>query len=160
MTAVCVSIAEAVKEMLNAGTFSQQFCAERSYADWDMELDGEDAETLHVDVCGVTTKQEVELESRGSQSFTVPIDIAVRRRFKASEQDDRTGRVRVALVDALVELVEEIFCLFVPQRLTNFESGVWQSTQIVVNPNRLMLKNHREFQGIVRVTFRASKAVN
>lgn len=159
MTAICVSIAEAVKDMLNAGTFSQKFCAERSYADWELELDGEDAESLHVDVVGVTTKQEAELEGRGSQAFLVPIDIAVRKRFKQSERSDAVGRVRVEKVDELVQLVEEIFCLFVPQRLTNFTTGVWQSTQIVVNPNRLMLKNHGQFEGIVRVTFRASKAI-
>ena len=157
MAAVSVSIAEAVKAMLASAAISQAIAPERSYADWELALDGGDA--LHIDVVAVTTEQKIELSSRGTNRFLVPVDIAVRKRLGPDKQDDDTGRIKVDEVDALCLLVEEIHELFAPHRLTDFDTGIWQENKILVCPLLAHLKTMRQFTGIVRVTFRVDKAV-
>src|SRR5690349_16354600 len=101
-----VAIAKEVTAEILAATLSQTFTLERSYADWALEL--KNATDLRVDVCLVTTKQEVDAGTRGGRLlYTVPIDVAVRQKFGAELQDDDTGRIPVATVDALMLLVQE-----------------------------------------------------
>lgn len=159
MTAICVSIAEACKDMLNAASLSQKFCAERSYSDWDLELTGEEAEKLHVDVCASVAEQTATHDTRGSQTFNVPVDIAVRYKFRQSQRGEDTGRIRVKEVDDLVLLVEEIFSVFVAERLTDFDEAVWVRTEIRTTCDRLRLKTSAQFLGVVRVTFNADKVL-
>lgn len=157
MSAISVDVAEAVKDMLDAGTFSQEIAPERSYADWELEL--EDADTLHVDVAVVSTELKVELASRGSYAYIVPVDVCVRKRFTADVQNDDTGRIPNEQIDSLVLLVQEIHELFSPNRLTTFSGGVWQETKLMANPVREHLHKMRQFTGYLRVTFRADKAI-
>ena len=89
--AVVVDVADAVKAMLVAATLSQTIAPERSYADWELSL--EDSDVLHVDVVPVTTGQQVDLNTRGTRRYTVPIDIAIRKRFSTTKQNDDTGRI-------------------------------------------------------------------
>lgn len=157
-----VSVATAVLAMVSDADLSQKFTAERSYADWELELT--DYSRLHVDVVPVMNDQLVDLAARGiaagaKVNYTVPIDIAVRYRFGQDEQDDTTGRIPNAAVDSLVALVVDIAELFTKQRLTDFTAGVHQETRITANPVKQHLHQLRQFTGIVRVTFRVDRTI-
>lgn len=155
--AVAVAVAKAVTSQIDAATLSLAFTPERSYADWELAL--EDADELHVDVVVVTTELATELSSRGRMKYTVPIDIGVRKRFVTAQQDDDTGRVELAEVDALMLLVEEIHELFASVSLTDYTEATWQETKTLVAPLNKHLRENRQFTGIVRVTFRVDKAI-
>lgn len=160
MAAVSVDTAEKVTEMIRAADLSiNGLVVERSYADWSLELEGLDAETTRVDVVAHTAEQATDLAARGSLRYRIPVDIAVRKKFPASAQDDRSGRITNDAIDPLVKLVEEIHELFTPNRLTDYLKAVWQDTTIVVSPDRDALREHRQFTGIVRVLFWVDKDI-
>jgi hypothetical protein len=165
MPAALVATAVAATAMLAAASLSQPIVPVRSYAEWDLELKGmdpiadRDADKLFVDVVAHETLQLVELATRGSIKFTVPIDIAVRRKFGQDKRDPGTGRVLVEEVDALMLLTEEIYLAFMPQHLTDFPAGVWQSTDLLGTPVKDHLRTLHQFTGIVRVTFRVDVAL-
>lgn len=155
--AIAVSVADELVAMLvtASATFSGgEILPVRSYADWELELP--EASDLLIDVAPVTTEQKAELASRSKMGFDVPVDIAVRRRF-GQENQDEFGRVALVEVDALMLLVEEILTAFAMQRMTNFQAASWQETKILVAPIREHLHKHKQFSGIVRLTFRAHK---
>lgn len=156
MAAVVVTVAEAVKAMIatakTADGFSQtEFTLERSYADWELEL--KKATDLRVDVVAVINKQRAELDTRGSYAYTVPVDIAIRKRFAQDQQDDATGRAVVEEVDALMLFTQEVFEVFMPERLTDFSDGVWESTEILVAPHHDHLRTLKQFTSVVRLVF-------
>ncbi len=92
--AVAVSVANAVVSYLEAAGTTTAIEPERSYADWELAL--EDAETLHVDVAVVTSELKVDLIAQKMMRFTVPVDVAIRKRFGTDKQDDDTGRIDLA----------------------------------------------------------------
>lgn len=160
--AVEVSVAKAVISQLAAARLSQPIDPVRSYADWVQPLEVDDTQKedqLYVDVVPVATAQEVESSSRNTVAYTVPIDIAVRRKFGPKWQDTETGRVAVREVDTLLYLVQEIHELFTLTRMTDFEAGAWQETRRIVAPLKQHLRDLRQFTGIVRVTFRVDRKV-
>lgn len=161
--AIVVSIAKAVTQELAAAALSKEIHPERSYADWSQPLEREqvsDEERLYVDVVPQATGLQVGLETRGTTEHRIVVDIAVRQRFSQDKQDRDTGRVVIDEVDRLMLLVEEIYELFMPQRLTEFEDAVWdpeQGTRILVAPLKRHLYEMKQFTGIVRLTFIASQ---
>ena len=156
-TAVSVGVAQAVAAALAAADLSQDFTPERSYANWELEL--ENADCLRVDVVAVIDKQTCVLFTRGKKRYTIPVDIAVRKRFAPNEQDDETGRIDIAELDALCLLTEEIHGLFMKESLDGFDSAVWDRTEISVSPVTDHLKKFRQFTSIVRIPFVVDKAV-
>lgn len=162
--AVAVSVAKAVTAMLADASLSQEITPERSYADWAQPLEKEqvsDTDRLYVDVVQQATGLQAELDDRGSNEYTTFIDIAIRKRFGPSKQSSVDGRVLVAEVDAMMLLVQEVYELFMPERLTDFEDAVWdpeQGTRILVAPLKKHLYEHKQFTGIVRIGFIASAA--
>lgn len=161
--AVAVSVAKAVEAHITAAVaadaFHQSFTLERSYADWDLEL--KEAEGLRVDVALVTTKHMAELAARGGKlAYTVPVDVAVRRRFGRDNQNDDTGRVLVSKVDELMLLVEQLHEQFTQQRLTDPLTSVWkEDPKILVAPSVKHLRDMKMFYGLVRLAFRTDKAL-
>lgn len=153
--AIPVDVAEAVTTMLTTALASQEIVPERSYADWELELT--DSNVLHVDVVAVTTEMKTELAARGSLRYLIPIDIGVRQRFGTDKQNDDTGRIPNSELDPLVLLTQQIFELFMPERLTDFEAGVWISTNILAMPIKAHLHQHRQFTAVVRIVFRVEK---
>lgn len=162
--AVAVSVANAVTAMLADASLSQTFTPERSYADWAQPLEKEqvsDTDRLYVDVVPQATGMQAELDDRGSNQYTTFIDIAIRRRFGPDKQSNTDGRVLVAQVDALMLLVQEVYELFMPKRLEDFEDAVWdpdQGTRILVAPLKKHLYEYKQFTGIVRIGFIANVA--
>ncbi len=155
---VPVAIRKAFVAQLAAATLSQAIAPAGSYADWELLLEDSD---LHVDVVTVISEQKSELAARGGKvKFTVPVDIAVRKRFDVTDQDSDTGRTSVDAVDVLTLLVQEIYLLFMPTAtrqpgLDAFEDAVWQDTKVLANPDRKSLRENHQFTGVVRVTFAA-----
>ena len=108
---------------------------------------------------GVINKQRVELDTRGSYSYTIPVDIAIRKRFEDDAQDDDTGRTLVSEVDALMLFTQEMYELFMPERLTNFDSAVWESTEILVAPHTKHLKDYSQFTSVIRLVFGVNRDI-
>lgn len=150
-----VTITEAVKVAIEAAELSQEFTVERSYADWDLELASNT--DLRVDVVAVTTKQTAEPIARGPViAYTVPVDVAVRKRFATESQDDE-GRIPNSLLDPLVYLVQEIHELFALAYLTG-NVGKWaEPPRILVCPNPRDLRQNKQFTAILRLTFRSER---
>ncbi len=165
--AVAVSVAKAVVAQIVAArsTLSKEFTLERSYADWEKPLDTmedlalRESDKLRVDVVGHMTEQTAALSSRTSVQIITPIDIAVREKFGPDKQDDDTGRIELARVDELMLLTQELYLMFMPQRLTSFPGAVWDAanggTKILAAPVKAHLRDLRQFTGLIRVVFRA-----
>lgn len=177
MAAIATQIAEQVKSRIDSARMGELttnvFELQRSYAEWDLELTNMDRvelreeEKLFVDVVAHTTEQEIEVAARGGKArFTVPIDIAIRRKFGTDKQDQETGRIKVDVIDGLVLLTQEIYLLFLQQRLSaqSFPYSVWDGekggVRIVACPITEHLRNLRQFTSIVRVFLRADVSID
>ena len=154
---VLEKVATGVTDALAGGTFSLPLTAERSYADWELPLDDDAADDLRVDVVPVNNP-ETELESRGQVNYKVAAEIVVRKKLNVSEQDPTTGRIELAEIDALVALVLEIHQFFLSARLASYDSASWDKTEVRAAYIPKHLRQHRQFTGIVRVTFDVSLA--
>jgi len=139
MGATTVDIAEAVKEALNGGSFSQAFGAVRAYRP---EYDLEGLKDLRVTV--VPKALEVAPVSRGSANHNVDVDVAVQK---------RTG-MDTSAVDALMALVEEIADYFRQKRLPDHETAVWvgATNEPVYSPEHL--REHGVFTSVLTLSFR------
>ncbi len=161
MSATTKDIAEAVRLQLYSGAFAMSIEPVRSYADWTRPIESdelsEDGPVL-VDVVAVTTDQSAEPLTDTSLALGVSVDIAVRRKFGTESLDDETGAVEIEKVDALVELVEQIYTLFALDALSTLADVTWKETKIMVNPLIRLLKM-KQFTGVVRISFQASKSV-
>lgn len=173
--AVSVQIAEAVKDRIIAGADAlteRDYTVRRSYLEWDLDLVGLENDTqradekLSIDVVANSVSQETELSARRLNRFTVPIDIAARRKFGESDKDRATGRIKIEEIDRYVLLVEELHLMLTATKLVeaNFPYEVWDNdkggTRILVNPDRDHLRELKQFTGIVRVFLRADVKLN
>ena len=155
--AVCVHVAkEVVKYIeLSRPVLSQTtFTLERSYADWDYEL--ENTESVRIDVALMTTRQESELLTRGGLlGYTVPLDVAIRQKLTLGDTD---GRVSVAMVDGLMLLVQEIHELFTETRIGGYLKACWkEDPKITAAPVIKHLREMKQFTGLLRLVFIADK---
>jgi hypothetical protein len=158
MAAVVVEVAQAVQAMITAATLSQtEYTLERSYADWELEL--KKATPLRVDLVTVINKQRIELDTRNSYSYTIPVDIAVRQRFTDDKWQDDNGRAVVSEVDALMLFTQEIYELFMPNRLTTYTDAVWNSTEILVAPHTEHLRQNKQFTAVIRLVFGVNRTM-
>ena len=159
MAAIFCDLADAITTELAARLADSSFGAayaaivpDRSYADWEDTL--ESMGTLQVDV--VPVEHEIaELETHGSVKYQIPVDIGIRQRFGRGDN----GRVAKASVDALVLLLENIFEHFAALELSGMSSHDcnWFETKIRQTFNREHLREHGQYTGIIRTTYRISK---
>jgi len=140
---VITDIAEAVKEDLNAGSFSQPFTAERHYQPL-FEL--KDMKTLKVSVVpnGIT----VNPLGRGQNQYDVKIDVAVMKKFS---KDD------AAELDPLMLLVEEIADHFRLKRLAGYAGAMWIRTENVPVYAQEHMEQLRQFTSVLTFTFRMQR---
>lgn len=158
-TAALVYVADLVAAALNAHNFGEgvEFKAERSYADWDLPL--EDAEQLHIDVVPMNHAAS-ELNSRGNAGYNVTVNIGVRKRFDPAESEQLTGRVSLAEVDRMVQLLEQIH-----EHLCGYEKRVlasnvaWQKSEITDSYVAEHLRQHRQYTGLILCTYRVKRAL-
>jgi len=170
MASIIVQVAEGVRSAIQDGLDNDAFIVtgfvpERSYADWDIELEA--VGELHVDVVAVTGEIGSEFSTGESIAYTVPVDIGVRKRLESQDQEAHNDRVINEAVDELVELTEQIHEYFHPQersgeepgRLPAYEEAVFTGAAIRTVANRQHLHAFRQFTGIVRVTYRVDKTI-
>ena len=138
--AVVTDIAEAVKDELNGGSFSQSFTAERHYQPV-FELP--EMKTLHVTV--VPKGMTIHPASRGLIQHDYQIDIAVQKKFDTGENDE---------LDVLMALVEEIGDFFRRRRLSSLPNAACvkiENTPIYAQEHMEQL---RQFTSVITLTFR------
>ncbi len=142
MACIHTTIAEAVKDALNAATLSQTFTATRVYAP-DMELRlNEDA--IAVRVWPAPEGRVSTFASRGSIKRDYPVYVAVLRKCDVDTN---------ATVDAYAALLEEIEDLFVGQRLTGYTSAFCTASEQVALYTWENIRRNRQYVGVVKLTF-------
>jgi len=143
-----IDVADAVAAELNGHSFSQEFTATRTYADWDEELTNS---ILRCDLVPVASMQ-TDLETRGSVSYLCSVDIGLRKKLDAGSG----GHVTAATVDDLVRLVEEVHEWTIGREL---DIATWDSTVLVAAFVPEHLRQMNQFTGIVRITYSVSKCL-
>lgn len=118
MTAIPIRVADAVVAELNGNSFDiGEFVAVRSTGSWDKDFKGLNA--MSVDVVYRKVGTTVNLDTRGSIRYKVPIVIAIRKRFEpASDRSEATGEITTAAVDPLDTLLIDIIEFFISKRNT------------------------------------------
>lgn len=170
MTAIPILLADAIATAINTAEGNdvfapQTFTARRSYPDWDDDF--KDLDSLSLDVVWVSSDGNgavAELDSADTIQTEPSIDIAIRKRFEASDRDSTTGRLKNTSIDPLVKLVEQIYELFVGAR----ETPITLASGLVANWVDCTIKTHCDygrlrqgyFLGVVRIRYDVSKAVN
>ena len=101
---------------------------------------------------------ESELVQRGGEyviEYMPAVDVVVRKRI-SPDQRDAKGKVKLAEVDELVLLVQQINSYFVPSRLADYTSAIWESTDLLATYKPSHLKEFHQFTGVVRIKFRTT----
>src|SRR5688572_1316420 len=128
MPAAAVDTAEALKDMLASASLSQACEIDRNWANWNLELNNQDDGRLRVDVCVVTTHQQVTVIARGGDrpklAYSVPVDIAIRQKLDVNHSVDDRGKLPNTLVDDLVLFTQEIHEFLVNKRLEEHEAAI------------------------------------
>jgi len=167
MSAVPIVLADAITAVVNtdqaANVFGLSFTAQRSYPTWDDEFSG--LKDLAVDVVFVSSNGSdgalAELDSESTLQTEPAIDIAVRKRFQASDRESN-GDLKKSSIDPLVKLIEKIYEQLAGDRgqAIALASGVdanWLDTSIRTHCDYGRLRQGC-FLGCVRVRFDVSKA--
>ena len=147
MADVAIELAEALKDALNDGSWSQTFTATREY-DLTAELQDDD-EAVHVAVS--VRSDSGEIETRGATESTAEINIVVR------QKNDCTN----AKLDALMLLLLEFRDDQVGGRLTTATQGDafcegW-TRQPAYYPRHI--RDFRQFTGLLTLTFSLTRAI-
>lgn len=166
-SAVPILIADAVTAELNtaadrSGFSDNTFNAKRRYFDWDVDYSDLDGMVVEV-VYRVTQPEEsIRLDSVGHLSYTVAIDIVIRKRFGPDDRQTTDGRLKNSAVDPLVLLLQEFHELFVGTRnsipLNDVSEANWQSSDVLSWVNQAKLRKGL-FEGVVRVEFEYRKVI-
>ena len=138
-----VTIAEAVKDSLNAGTFSATFTAERAY---DLTAELQD-NGLHVHVA--IREESGEVFDRASTEDVIAIDVAVRMKCDTSA---------VTVPDQLMYLLEELKDSFVAKRLDTDAGDAWcygwARTPAYYQQH---MRDFRQFTGLLTLQFKLAR---
>jgi hypothetical protein len=168
MSAIPILLADAITSVVNAdqaaNVFGLSFTAQRSYPTWDDDFSG--LKDLAVDVIFVSSNGSdgafAELNSESTLQTEPAIDIAVRKRFQASDRESN-GDLKKSSIDPLVKLVEKIYEQLAGDRMQalTIASGLsanWLDTSIRTHCDYGRLRQG-VFLGCVRVRFSVSKVV-
>jgi hypothetical protein len=161
MASLIAGIADGVVALLTAGNtagaFTPAITPARSY---ECKLLLEDSGVLHVDVVPSTPPVLV-VAARVDMTYTVYVDIAVRKVFTSTDDDANTGKPSNAAVDALVSLVEQINEYIAKKTKRGIASplAVWVGSEIPAPWDVDHLVNHRQFTGILRAHYRADRPI-
>lgn len=142
MSSQIILVAEAVKDVINAATFSSgspTFTATRGYVP---EFKLEDMTTAHVTV--IPREIAVENTSRGQAGETYSIDIAIQQRPEGETN---------ALFDVLSLLVEEIMDILQRTRLSSPSA---MCTSVAVNPiySPEHIRNWMQFTSVITAEYK------
>lgn len=170
-TEIPVLIGQGVEDRLKHATLEpRNYTVERSYGDWSYELEDleglqlQEEEKLRIDIVVQSSEVKVKRETRGMETYTVPVDVCVRKKF--GDSDKSGSRVKVESVDELVGLVYGIRREFRDCKLVNHGDAVLDETQqdgpivILYCPVAEHLAEMRQFTGILRLFFVAHEQIN
>jgi len=142
MACIHTTIAEAVKDALNAAKLSQAFTATRVYVpELEVRLN---ADAIAVRVWPDPEGRSSKFETRGAMRRTYPVYVAVLRKCNVDDN---------AVVDAYMALLEEIEDLFAGKSLDGYTSAVCVSTEQVVAYAWESVRAKRQYTGVVKLTF-------
>lgn len=143
-------ISEAVKDYINAQTYSETFTAVRRYAP---QYDLDDLTELIVTVVPATaTAQTI---SRSAATYEIGIDIGVQKALTGAEDCDLP-----ASVDGLMDLVEEIeeSIRFQSYALDSGANAFWvRSERTAAFEQEHMMGKTQTFTGVFRVFYKVTK---
>lgn len=157
--AVMVEVAAGIVVALNgepSATWAMPFQAERSWADWEIEL--EELGKLRVDVVPAGVEL-TELSDRGDVTYQVMTDVGVRFRADPRAIDSVTGRVKVEQLDSLALVSEQIAEFLTELRLPSYESAVWVSTDFRTAYLQKHLRELRQWTAVTRSIYEVTKPV-
>lgn len=143
--AVLIQVADAVLAELAAGTFSQQFTAQRAYRP---AFDLAALNALRVTV--VPKSVDVINASRRTDHFDCVIDVGIQKRVNPDDGQS---------VDAMANFVAEVVDFLRHRALSSMPDAVW--LRIRNDPGWVPehLDEHRTFTSVVEVTYRVARAV-
>ena len=185
MTAPCIDIANAIVETINdneaAGRFVASaglpvgsFVAERNYGEWDEQLGDLADGQIRVEVVTRTTGGE-RMECAGLLTSDPVTHVAVRRKFADDDREadkltdgvtdnPNAGKIKVSLIDQLVNLVDDFYVLFAENRiagLTGVPGASWDADEQM--KKTVDLNKARKlgmFEGFVEITFTFDRSAN
>lgn len=147
-----IDVAEAVKDAIAAGAFSQKFTPVRLWlVSWSLQEIGE----LRVAV--VPASLNLQDVSRGKTSRQVVVDIGIHK---------RVDNVTTTAVDPYVMLTEELLCFFIPKRgevrqldvaapnsfrASCISAELIDGAQAAISPE--LLKERRAYAAVIRTTW-------
>lgn len=138
-----INVADAVVASLNAGSFSQEFTAERKYQPV-FEL----LELADLKVSVVPKSVSITTASRNDGYFDCAVDIGVQKKVDVDEPDE---------IDALVDLVEEIADHLRMSRLDELPEAAWLSIENEPVFAAEHLDQQRTFTSLLTVTYRVRR---
>ena len=138
--ATIIDIAEAVKNELNGGSFSQTFTAERHYQPV-FEL--KDMKTLHVTV--VPKDVELQLATRNTSQHDCRVDVAIQKKLESAD---------LAEIDELMGLVEELISFLSRRKLASVSAALWIKTANEPIFAQEHLEQFGQFTSILTLTYR------
>lgn len=133
-----VTVAEAVRSEIDAGSFSQPIAAQRT---WLPRY--EPGQLIDTQVAVVPSGEKIVQATRVKNAHEVTLDVSVMRRVT----DD-------AGADELSRLVEELADHLRLKRLTDFEAAIWSGTELYVTHSRQHLQEQNVFLSVFRVKYR------
>jgi len=145
MSSTSRQIAEAVRDLLNQGSFKEAFSAELRYLP--PSLDQQVIGSLNVLV--VPGPRSTQIESRSEQRRTVNVDIGVLKRITPDDIDE---------ADALLNLVESFGDYLAQDQNRSFSVTAgrvaWQGQEQDPLYYEEHLDNHNAFVTVLRITYR------
>lgn len=150
---VLIDVAEAIKDNLNAGSFTTTFTAQRSYGDTQVAL--EDQDTLHVEV--IPQGYPDEIITQGNHEYEVDVRIWVRKRF-GQESRDGEQKLLLSQIDTLVDLVEDIQQFFIKRSLTGYTDASWRESTTETPYSAEHLRIYSQFTGQIKVIYKVPVA--
>jgi hypothetical protein len=152
MASIMHTVADGIRATLAGGTFTKTFTPQVSY---DAEALLENLATLRVDV--VPMGSVFAPISRTSSSYQFMCDVAVRKKFAATDADT-DGTVKDAEVAALIELLEDLNEYLADPARRIFSStylfAQWAGSEMRWLWIPEHLRQERQYTGIFRVTYR------
>ncbi len=136
-----IEVAEAVKDALNDGSFTQTFTATRVY---DLTAPVQDDGVVHVDVA--LYEESGEIATRASTEEEIAVNIAVRRKCNVSVN---------TVPDAMMALLREFKDEFVGKRLATTTLGDAFCTGYERKPAYFPehIRKYRQFTGLITLRF-------
>lgn len=148
-----IQTCDAIRDAILAASWDLDFACDRGYLDVDEPL--EELDRLRVDVVVPESWDEHELDTQADESYTVTIEVAIRKRFGLEEQNNAAGGIRRDALDELATFACSLARFFTADRFTAFstENVAWQETTLAQLYSREQLVQSRQFTAIIELTF-------